>query len=235
MADDFSELGRQVYNRFKSGSTTINELKVSTDAFELSQNISSELPVKVRQFFSDSDEIQKVTEKLGYEDPETVQWKLESAFETRGKWSFISNGRELFRSEIDAVERASGGQRSKGLNTYLNILKIDSDMGAKDFSELTGLPVPDQIGKGGLPALKRRFKDGEELNADLDDVKSLSDFFRAYGINDLTIKPVSEVKKKAKETVDKTVKNDDMSKNSKFGLGLIAVPLVAYTVYRVVQ
>lgn len=68
-----------------------------------------------------------------------------------------------------------------------------------------------------------------------DEVHNVNDLAQAFNIEKLRFKPVKNVKDKAKETVDKTVKNNDMSKNSKLGIGLLAVPVVVYTVYKVIQ
>ncbi|MFT4892421.1 MAG: hypothetical protein ACI8Z7_000193 [Candidatus Nanohaloarchaea archaeon] len=234
MANDFNEIGRQVANQLKQGKTSFFPLTLESDAFEVSQLLRDQIPVEARRFFQDNEQIEETRQKFGFskDDYGSLQNVLENQFDGK-KFSFYSQGERIFSSKLNVRERASSGAMSEGLNTFLDFEKFGYNSGLDDLLKATDLPKPSNIGKNGLPALKRRFEAGKDLNQDLDDVSTISDFFRAYGIREITIKPYEKVKEKTKETVEKTVKNDDMSQNSKLGIGLIAVPIAVYGLYKV--
>lgn len=214
MGHDFSEVGRQVANSLKEGKSRILPLNIQTDAFELSQAIESEIPVNARKHFEGAEEIDKAREKVksGRKYFESLQEEVNQDIEFE-KYGFYSDGKKLFESELDVEERSSSGARSKGLKWYLDVEAIKSGMSAKELSELTGLPLPDQIGKGALPSMKREFLEGKQISNEVNkDVDSISDFFRAYQINNLTIKPVRD---KAKEAAEKAGSNETVEKARK--------------------
>jgi hypothetical protein len=220
MANDFNEIGRQVAEKLKKGSKDFFPITVKTDAFEMSELFSSEIPVEARQHFEDAEEIENTRQKFGYakDDFEALHNLMEEQFENK-KVAFYSQGEKLFETRLEVLDRASSGARSNSLNTYLNIPDFShNNEDAERFSQVTGLPVPDQIGKSGLPALRRRFEDGERLNADLDDVQTLSDIFRAYGITELTIREPKKNNSDKKEKVKKTVKktSETLEKGQKY-------------------
>lgn len=62
------------------------------------------------------------------------------------------------------------------------------------------------------------------------DSDSIADLFEGKGIKEISFKPVE----KAKETAEKAVsKNDSMTENQKMGIGVLAVPVVIYGLYKV--
>jgi hypothetical protein len=98
-----------------------------------------------------------------------------------------------------------------------------------DRVEDAGIKIPEKVAKArGL----QDAQGGGKYTVD----RSIDDFddaLAALGVTSVTIKPVQKAKEKA-EQAKEAVKNDTtMSKNSKIGIGVLAVPVALYTAYRV--
>jgi hypothetical protein len=195
---EFGSAGNKLVERFSEGKDLL-PLSFQSDAFELSDAVTSNegFEFDVASLLHKGYTRDDIKDLVGQLDGET--------------YAFYSQGEKLFESPVTAKVG------SMGYDVDIIVEKVKGVDYAEEFHKKTGLPIPSQIGKDGLPALRRRFEDGEKLNADLDDVTTVSDLFRAYGITEITMKEPSnnsDKKEKVKKTVKKT--SETLEKSQKY-------------------